>query len=211
MKMKRNDFAIVVTAPSGAGKTTIIRRVLKDLPDVDFSVSATTRPMRSGEREGIDYYFISKEEFKKQIDSDEFVEWANVHENFYGTQKKELDRIYKAGKIPLLDIDVQGSKSLRIKNFDTVRIFIVPPSLSILEERLGKRGTDSQEQIKIRLSNAVSEMEQYSMSDYILVNDDLSQTASVFKSIVTAELHKTKRMSDFAKKILEDRDDNSIR
>lgn len=208
--MSRNNFTIVITAPSGAGKTTIIHRALEEMEDIEFSVSATTRAARKGERDGIDYYFISQEEFCRQIGEDEFAEWAEVHGNLYGTQKKELDRIQNMGKIPLLDIDVQGCLSLKDKMGDSaVYIFILPPSMNVLEERLRKRGTDSCEQIELRLKTAVSEIAQYAISDYIIINEDLSEAVSAFGSIINAELHRTRRMATLANKISEVKNDNS--
>jgi guanylate kinase len=199
----RNNLSLVITAPSGAGKTTMIRALLSESGEIEFSISSTTRAMREGETNGVDYYFISKEAFISGINNNEFVEWAEVHGNFYGTMKKEIDRIHDAEKIPLFDVDVQGSKSLREKLEDAVFILIVPPSLKILEERLKTRNTESAEQIQLRLTNAACEMSQYSLFDYVLVNDDLTQSMLNFKSIIRAELNKTKRQIAVIEQILE--------
>jgi guanylate kinase len=171
--MRRNNLSIVISAPSGAGKTTIINELLAQYGELEFSISSTTRPMRNGEIDGKNYFFISEEEFIARRDNDEFFEWAEVHGNFFGTQKKEIDRIRALGKIPIFDVDVQGSRSMKGQVHDAIFIFIIPPSLKILEERLKNRNTDSPEQIALRLKNAVSEMRQYPLFDYIIINDDL--------------------------------------
>ena len=209
--MHQNDLSIVISAPSGTGKTTIINEILAQCEDVEFSVSSTTRSRRRGEEEGRNYYFISKEEFLNRIENGEFVEWAEVHGNFYGTLKKEIDRIRSMGKIPIFDVDVQGSRSLRGQVHGAVFIFVIPPSLEILEERLRNRNTDSAGQIELRLKNAISELHQYPLFDYILINDELSEAVLTFKSIIRSESNKSERMSTLVEKILEAHCDNSIR
>ncbi len=191
----KNDFSIVISAPSGAGKTTIIREVMKELPDMEFSVSTTTRAPRPGETDGKDYYFVSEDEFRAIRDSEGFLEWALVHGTFYGTGKKEIDRIKSFGKIPLFDVDVQGSRSLRGKLGDAIHIFITPPSLSELEKRLRSRNTETEEQIQRRLKDAEEEIRQYSFFDYVIVNDDLPGAVLNFKSIIMAEMSRTHRMA----------------
>jgi guanylate kinase len=205
------DLCLVVSAPSGAGKTTIIRKILAEDKRIGFSISTTTRPNRPDDIEGESYYFISRKEFENLINKDEFVEWAEVHGNLYGTLKKEIDRIKALGKIPLFDLDVQGGACLRNCIDSPVLIFIIPPSLDVLEQRLRNRKTDSEEQIKIRLSNAIGELAKYDLYDYIIVNDNLDEAVESFKSIVAAELLKTSLASEKIKKILARKDDNTIR
>jgi guanylate kinase len=137
--MRRNNLSIVISAPSGAEKTTIINELLAQYGELEFSISSTTRPMRAGEAHGKNYYFISEDEFITRRDNDEFFEWAEVHGNFYCTQKKEIDRIRALGKIPIFDVDVQGSRSMKDRFTMPYHHFIIPPSLKILEERLKNR------------------------------------------------------------------------
>jgi len=201
-------FSIVIAAPSGAGKTTIIRKLTAGNPDLKFSISTTTRPVRNGEKHGVNYYFTTAEEFRSMIDQGEFVEWAHVHKNYYGTTKKEIDRIKGEGKIPIFDVDVQGSSSLRKKLPGAVFIFIVPPSLQILESRLRDRNTDSNEQISVRLQNAVKELQHFHLFDYIIVNDDLEEAIDKCTSVIVAEGCKRVRNEEFIKN-LEVLSDNS--
>ncbi|MDR3237102.1 MAG: guanylate kinase [Spirochaetia bacterium] len=208
--MPQNNLSIVVTAPSGTGKTTVIKELLSQIQEIEFSVSSTTRVKRSEEKEGIDYYFITLDVFKKGIDNHEFIEWAEVHGNFYGTLKKEIDRIKDTGRIPILDVDVQGSKTLKDKIDNAVFILIVPPSLGTLEARLRSRETETEAEIELRLRSAVSELNRYPLFDYIVVNDELSESVLTLKSIIRAEKSKTGRMAGRLKRILEARNDNSI-
>lgn len=181
-----HNLPVVISAPSGAGKSTLIHRLLEESNLLDFAVSSTTRRMREGERDGTDYHFITPEQFQQEIDSDGFVEWAVVHGNYYGTSKKELDRICRSGKIPLFDVDVQGARSLR-RNLDSaVFIFILPPSLQELERRLRNRNTDSEEQIALRLGQACAEMRQSSLFDYIVINSDVEQALTDLRAIIRA-------------------------
>jgi guanylate kinase len=205
------DLCLVVSAPSGAGKTTIIRTVIAEDEKLGFSISTTTRLKRPDDIEGESYYFISREEFKNLIDQDEFIEWAEVHGNLYGTMRKEIDRIRALGKIPLFDIDVQGGANLKSRLKSSVLIFIIPPSLEILEQILRNRKTDSEEQIKIRLANAIGELAQYGIYDYILINNNLTEAVNNFKTIVAAELMKTPLSSEKIKNILARKNDNTFR
>jgi guanylate kinase len=179
-----SNLSIVISAPSGAGKSTIIKRVLEKKPRLDFAVSSTTRACRECEEHGEDYYFLSQEEFKDEIENEGFVEWAVVHDNYYGTSKKELDRIISIGKIPLFDVDVQGARSLKRSLYGAVFIFILPPSLEELERRLRNRKTDSEEQIKIRLGKARNEITQSSIFDYIVINEEVGDAVSDVLSII---------------------------
>ena len=174
-----------------------------------FSVSTTTRRKRAGEIEGISYHFVDENTFRELIGAGEFVEWALVHGNYYGTTKKETDRILHTGKIPLFDVDVQGARSLKSSLEKAVFVFIVPPSRAVLESRLRNRKTDSEQQIQIRLNNAIDELKEYTLYDYIVVNDDLEVALDQFRSIVTAERCKKERNSLIIESILEEVRDNS--
>lgn len=171
---------IIITAPSGAGKTSITRYLLEHLPGLQFSISAATRTPRAYEVNGKDYYFLSVDEFKAKIKQDAFIEWEMVYEgNYYGTLKSEMDRIWNSGGIPLLDIDVKGS--LRVKQdygVQCLSIFIDPPSVDELKRRLLLRGTETEETLKTRLSKAVYEMSFKHRFDHIVVNDDLNKACS---------------------------------
>jgi guanylate kinase len=191
----RRGLLIVLSAPSGAGKSTLIAKLRERNPLIDFSVSTTTRPLRGGERDGIDYYFTDEPTFLRMIGNDEFIEHAVVHGNHYGTTRKTIERSLTAGRDILLDIDVQGAAQIRDSlprarmAIPAVFIFVAPPSLAILEERLRKRGTDSEETILRRLKNAKEEMSRASEYDHIVVNDTIEDaTARIEAFIATARV-----------------------
>ena len=166
---------IVISGPSGVGKTTIYKQILKEhSSDISFSISATTRKIRDGEVDGKDYHFLSIEEFKQLIDKDDFIEWECVHNNYYGTLKSEIYRIWKMGKHCLLDIDVKGGLQIKeIFENKAFLVFISPPSMAELENRLRNRGTCDEESLKRRLDNATKEMEQKDFYDTILKNENI--------------------------------------
>lgn len=174
----------VIAGPSGSGKTTIYKRLLKEEAGINFSVSATTRIPRGGECDGQDYYFISREEFFRRRSAGEFVEWAEVHGNYYGTLRKELSRKSAAGQVCVLDVDVQGAASLRQGGLDADFIFIVPPSLEVLEERLRTRGTEDEATLALRLKNAAKELEAAKQFDYVVVNDRLDQAYAEVRDLI---------------------------
>ena len=177
----------IISGPSGAGKGTICRKVLEEKTDIVLSVSATTRAPREGEVDGVNYYFIDKEEFRRRIENDGFLEYAEVFDNYYGTPKQNVMEKLEAGNDVLLEIDVQGAAQIK-KNFpEGIFVFILPPSLSELRNRLEKRGTDSQEVIEKRLSMAMSEIREMFEYDYFVVNDDLEEAVELTKAIVDAE------------------------
>ncbi len=184
----------IITGPSGAGKTSILKRVMKEVENLEFSVSYTTRPRRPGEVDGRDYFFVDEERFKKMVEEGEFLEWAIVHGYYYGTSKKFIDeRLEKNGDL-LLDIDVQGALNVKRMNLDMVSVFIAPPSLEDLEKRLRKRGTDSEYDLKRRLEDAKWELSKISEFEYLIVNDFLEKSVEKLKAIIIAERMRTKRI-----------------
>jgi len=174
----------VVSAPSGAGKTTLCQKLFKELPGIEFSVSHTTRKPREGEVHGRDYYFVSVSEFKEKIDQSEMLEWAEVHGNYYGTSKQFVTDKLNAGIDILLDIDVQGAHQVKKLIPEVITVFIMPPSLDDLSERLNRRGTDTKEVIQKRLGNALTEMREKDWYDFVIINDDLETAASEFISLL---------------------------
>jgi len=175
---KGNGNLFIVSAPSGAGKTTLCREVLKQIKGMEYSVSYTTRMPRKGEENKIDYYFITKEAFKEKIKSGKWAEWAEVYGNFYGTSAEFLDARLTAGINLLLDIDVQGTIQIKKKYPDSITIFIMPPSLETLRTRLESRGTDNQHTIEMRLAIAEKEMKKKDLYRHIIINDNLSTAVS---------------------------------
>lgn len=174
----------VISAPSGCGKTTIIKELLKKVPDITLAVSATTRQKRDPEIEGVDYHFISQAEFKKLISSGGFLEWAEVHGELYGTPKKDVEGFLVKGIDVLLDIDVQGATEVRKKYPSAVSIFVLPPSFAELEERLKKRGANTKEEMEKRLTNAREEYVRRHEYDYQVVNDDLEEAVQEVREII---------------------------
>ncbi len=174
----------VISAPSGAGKTTLNRRLLKELQQLSMSISHTTRSARVGEVNGEHYHFTSKEAFEAMVQRGEFIEWANVHGNFYGTSFAELERIKKLGKIPLLEIDVQGWDKIKPLLPDAVSIFILPPSLRQLWDRLESRGSDSLEVRWKRFQNAYAEIKESSHYDTLIINADLEEAYQKLRNLV---------------------------
>ena len=187
-------LVFVVTGPSGAGKGTLVERLMKSRPECRFSVSSTTRPRREGEDEGVQYEFVSGDEFERRIAGGHFLEWAEVHGKFYGTPSRFVDEAVQQNRVVVLDVDVQGGASVRRARPDAVSVFIYPPSLESLRERLVGRGTDSPQVIEVRLANAPGEMAQYVHYDYVIVNDDVETAAARLIAIVDAERSRVKRM-----------------
>jgi guanylate kinase len=177
----------VASAPSGAGKTTLCEAARKHLPQLVYSVSSTTRPPRKGEQEGKDYFFISEAQFRQGIERGQWAEWARVHDNYYGTSARFIDRHLKAGRDVLLDIDVQGAAQILKRYPQAVTIFIMAPSMDVLRRRLIDRGADSTAVIDKRMHNARDEIARKDMYRYIVVNDDLDSAISRFVSILKGE------------------------
>jgi guanylate kinase len=182
--MNRKGHLFIVSAPSGAGKTTLCSAVLKAFPNLAYSISYTTRSPRKGERVGIEYYFISEDVFRKKIERNEWAEWAEVYGNFYGTSAEFLDKMLNGGKDVLLDIDVQGAQKLKSKYPDATLIFIMPPSFEILRERLLKRGTESTESLARRLEDAKREMAEAISYDVMITNGDLDVAIAGLKKLI---------------------------
>ena len=179
---------LVLSAPSGAGKTTLARRLIQDVPQSHFSVSITTRPPRGLEKDGVDYHFVDVLTFKQKIERGEFVEWAEVHGHFYGSPQATVDQVRADNGLAVFDIDVQGGNAIRRKHPDAVRVFVLPPSIEELERRLRDRRTDSEETINRRMLAARSEMERgYASYDYVIVNDDFERAYEQLRSIVVSE------------------------
>ncbi len=200
--MSDKGLLFVVSAPSGAGKTTICNKAINFFPYLKTSVSYTTRKPREGEKEGVDYYFTTEEDFKRMNKVEEFLECATVHGNMYGTSAKEVNNMLSQGLDVLFDIDVQGAKQIKDKKKDAVLIFLLPPSLEICEERLKRRGDDTDEEILLRLNRARKEVENAHWYDYLIINDTIDEAFEKFKSIIIAEKNKTKRARSLLDKIL---------
>ena len=190
----RKGRVIAISAPSGSGKTTIVRRVLKDIPELIFSVSATTRKRRKDEKEGADYYFITENEFKKKIDNNEFIEWEKFYDYYYGTYKKVVDIAVNDGKTVILEVDVKGALSLKRIYPDAVLIYIVPPSFDEIVNRLVKRKTEDRADLQKRIDRAKMELELKDKFDYFVDNTELEkaveETESLIRKLITKESNK---------------------
>ncbi len=183
----------VVSAPSGTGKTTLIKRVIKELSGLRFSISYTTRKPRANEKDGEDYYFISPEDFQKMVEKDEFIEWAEVLGNRYGTPKIDIDQLKLSGHDLILDIDPQGAKKVLRDFKNAILIYIFPPSPKCLKERLEKRGLDPEEIIRLRLSNVKNEINEAYWYHYVIINDDIENAVEKLKAIIIAERCKSEK------------------
>jgi len=205
--MQHYGMILVLSSPSGAGKSTLGRMLRADKAmNLGLSVSVTTRLRRPSEREGVDYYFVSKDEFKHMVAANAFVEWAEVHGAYYGTLQKTIDKVLRDGCDIVFDIDYQGAGQIRKKRpRDVVSVFILPPSMQELQQRLLGRSENSAADIELRLHNAVKEMRKWKSYDYILVNDDVQQSFLSLKAIITAERlkrHRLPAMKDFVDSLI---------
>ncbi len=192
--MAQKGLPIIISAPSGAGKTTLCQALKKRLPDLNFSVSHTTRPPRENEQDGVDYHFITKKKFMEMTDRDEFLEWAQIHGNYYGTARKNITDTLQKGKDLVLELDIQGVETLRNLKYRGVYIFILPPSMEELEKRLTGRGTESDNQIKQRLEAGKKEMAKSRLYDYAVTNTNVDESVGTMLAIIHAE---KKRMSRY--------------
>jgi guanylate kinase len=191
--LKRGNL-FIISAPSGTGKTTILKRIIALVKGIAFSISHTTRAPRSGEQEGTDYFFVDRTVFETMRENALFLEWAEVHGNFYGTSRRIIQDLMGQGLDIILDIDVQGALQLREKMGDEgVFVFVVPPSIQELGKRLAGRGTDSRDAVATRLANAQEELKSLELYDYVIVNDKVDQAVEVLKSIVIAERSRKRR------------------
>ena len=183
---KINGAVLVLSGPSGAGKSSLIRQIIDDIGACYFSISTTTRPKREGEVDGVDYHFVDKEEFEREIEEDQFLEYAIVHGNYYGTSLRPVKKALEEGKLVIFDIDVQGNSAVQNRLGDiTTSVFITPPTLSELKRRLENRSTDSQEVIEGRMKMAKKEIQRVSEYEYLLINDDLKIAADKLRIIAT--------------------------
>ncbi|PID29935.1 MAG: guanylate kinase [Candidatus Cloacimonadota bacterium] len=200
IKYKKKNFLIVLIAPSGGGKSTILSKIIEKNKNIVYSVSYTTRPVRGNEKNGVDYFFVSEEEFLKLKEQGEFLETAKVHGNYYGTSKSYIEKMIDEGKHVIMDIDVQGADAVIDAGFDNVSIFILPPTEDVLKKRLTERGTDSSEAIEVRLKNSKKEIEKIPDYQYLIINDELETAIEEISYIIKAEENKTKRYLDTYKK-----------
>ncbi|MDX2054093.1 MAG: guanylate kinase [Polyangiaceae bacterium] len=192
---------LIVSSPSGAGKTTLTARLLKSIENVRFSISHTTRKPRGNEENGREYHFVTRPEFEHLIAQEEFVEWAEVHGNLYGTSKRELESASSARGI-LFDIDHQGARQIKSSRPDAVGVFILPPSMDVLLKRLRGRASEDEETVQRRFNVARTEIAHYGLFDYVLVNDDLDEATDKLLGIFRAEECKRARAARFAEQLL---------
>lgn len=193
----------VVSSPSGGGKGTLIQRVLKRLPNLSYSVSYTTRKPRDGEVDGREYFFVTPEQFSQMVERNDFLEWAKVHSYLYGTSRDQVARDVSLGRDIILEVDVQGAASIRNLISDAVSVFILPPSLEVLRERLIARGTDSPDDLAVRLRNAPEELKAYKTFDYVIINDDADTASAKLMAIIEGERTRLSRQEEKIKRVVE--------
>jgi guanylate kinase len=198
--MKGNLF--IITSPSGGGKGTLIREVLRSVPKVGYSVSFTTRSRRVGEEHGKHYYFVSREEFEKKVTEGEFLEWANVHGNLYGTSRAQVESELNLGRDIILEIDVQGAESVKKITPEAIGVFILPPSFEVLRERLTARQTESKGDLQMRLRNSKREVSRWKEFDYVIINDEVNRASTDLQAVFLAERLKRGRQSENIEKII---------
>lgn len=198
VKKKKAGTLIVLSGPSGAGKGTICSELLKKEKDLKLSISMTTRNPRGSEKDGIDYYFVTKKEFEKKISNGEFLEYAKVHgDNYYGTPKDKVEEALKNGEDIILEIDIQGALEVKEKMAEGIFIFIMPPSMRELRDRLVKRNTETKEKIVERFKNAYKEINEVTKYNYIVINDEIESAVEKVKAIILAEKCRVDRIEDF--------------
>lgn len=185
--MSKKGLPIIISAPSGTGKTTTCKRLIERLPNLKIATSHTTRKIREGESEGIDYYFVSQEEFEAKREKNDFLEWAQVHTEYYGTSFESIEKHRQKGFDILLELDVQGVGSLRKMDFEGIYILILPPSIEEMTKRLKKRGTETEESIERRIKTGKEEIKSYKNYDYVITNFEVEETVESILAIVRAE------------------------
>lgn len=197
---RRRGLLLIISSPSGAGKSTLARKLITWDPTIDFSVSATTRMPRKSEKEGVDYFFLSKSDFEQKVTDDQMLEYAEVFGNLYGSPKEPVERALKAGRDVLFDIDWQGTQQIQnsVLGHDTLSIFILPPSIAELERRLQFRGQDSDDTIRKRMAKSRDEISHWAEYDYVLVNDDVHVAEKKLKQIITASRMRRYQQPDLA-------------
>ena len=198
--MIKENFLILIVGPTASGKSSIYKKLLKIISNVNFSISYTTRKKRENEQDGVDYYFISQEEFENKIENKEFIEFAKVHDNYYGTSKKTITDSLNKNQHLLLDVDVQGANNIIKSNFPYVSIFVLPPSLEDLKNRLINRGSETKVSMEIRLTDVNKELKEINKYDYLLINNNLEEAVEKVIDIIKVEELKIIRL----KNILED-------
>ena len=198
----RRGLLFIVSAPSGTGKTTLVERLVHDVPNLYMSRSYTSRPVRPGEQDGVDYNFITRTRFESMVAEGAFLEWADVFGNYYGTCEEDTNRCLERGEDVVLVIDVQGARKVRTRGIETVGIFVLPPSADVLEQRLRGRSKDSEEQIRRRLETARREVTEYAQYEYVVINDEVAAAVQRLKAIVLAERARVRLMRDAAETII---------
>jgi guanylate kinase len=204
--MKKVGLPIIISAPSGTGKTTTCKLLKQKLPNLKIATSHTTRKIRKGERQGVDYFFVSKEEFESKKNNNDFLEWAKVHTDYYGTSFESLDKHRQNGFDILLELDIQGVNSLRNMDFEGIYIMILPPSIEEMTKRLKKRGTETEDDIERRLKTGKEEIKVYKKHDYVITNFEVEETVESILSIIQAEKSRVARYiptSDDIKELLD--------
>ena len=196
IKENNQGILVVVSGPSGCGKSTVDQLLIKTRKNITMSISDTTRKIRGEEKDGVDYNFISKEEFLDNIENDKYLEYATVHSHYYGTPKKNIDKLLKNGIDVILEIDIEGARKVKEKCPNAVFIFIMPPSMEILQERLVNRKTESKEQLVERFKNAYKEINEVTKYNYVIVNDDLNESLLKLNSILECERCRVDRIED---------------
>lgn len=202
MSSRARGLLFIVSAPSGTGKTTLVERLVQIVPNLRMSRSYTSRPLRDGECDGVDYNFISREEFEARIARNEFLEWADVFGNYYGTSAADVEKVVADGQDFVLVIDVQGAKQVKARGADHTSIFVLPPSYQALEQRLRGRSKDAEDAMQRRLAMARAEVSSYAGYDYVIVNDALEPTVVRLQEIIAAERSRTRRMKGVAEAII---------
>jgi guanylate kinase len=201
----------IISAPSGSGKSTLVHRLLQTVPNLAFSISYTTRPRRAAETDGVDYIFIDRKDFEARIARGEFLEYAEVFGNYYGTNREAFESATREGKDLVLDIDIQGARQLRTAIPQAITVFVLPPSKQVMEQRLRSRSQDTEEVIQRRLEGAATEVKNYTHYDFVLINRDIAEASAQLVKIVEAERLRRVRMEEEVKPILESFKDDKER